>query len=198
MSHRITLPSLLTGLIAVAALAACGTSSSPSSSSSAASSSSSAAGATSAPGSSSAAAAGATSCPSSSTVSSDLGVTVGSPTSDTGRGGLPPGATGVSCAYVTSSEGAVTVSVASGVPSNYLSTAEGVESSALAAAASGLNFSFTPVSGLGSQAVSFSLTLGAVTESGVLAQQGSDVVDVFTEGTSASLSQIETLVKQLL
>jgi hypothetical protein len=99
---------------------------------------------------------------------------------------------------VTSTEGVVIVVVASGVPSNYFSTEEGAESSALAAAASGLNFSFTPISGLGSEAASYSFTYSGISESGVIAQQGSDVVAVLTSLLTASVSSEENLVRSLL
>jgi hypothetical protein len=92
----------------------------------------------------------------------------------------------------------VIIIVASGVPSGYLSTAEGAEQSALASEASGLNFSFTPVSGLGSQAASYSYTADGISASGVIAEQGSDVVGVFTSLLTTSVSSEESLVRALL
>ncbi len=195
MSHRIALPSVLTGLIAVVALAACGTSSSTSSSS-AASSSSSAAGATSAPASSSAAAASAGQCPSASTVGSALGVTAAAPTAIDELGSLPSGASGYGCTYLVG-ESVIIVVKATGVPSNYFSTEESSEQQTDSAA--GLNINFTPISGVGSEAASYTYSADGITATGVIAQQGNTVAGVFTSMLSgATVSQCENLVKQLI
>jgi hypothetical protein len=200
MSHRITLPSLLTGLIAVATLAACGTSStSPGSTSN---------GATVAPGSTAPTSAPATSastistgsCPSASTVGGALGVTLPAPTVVTPGAGatpLPVGAAGIACSYVVASPTVVVIVVlGSGLPSSFLSTEEQKEVASLQAANFSINF--TPVSGVGDQAATYMYTANGLTVEGVLAGQGGNFAGVFTEGTSASLSQIESLVKQLL
>ncbi|MGO8687328.1 MAG: hypothetical protein ACLQT7_09160 [Candidatus Dormibacteria bacterium] len=187
MSHRITLPSLLAGAIAVVALAACGTSSAPSSSSSG---SSPASGSSGSGGSISA-----SSCPSASTVGSALGATVGSPTTvNEATGDLPSGATGIGCSYISGST-VVVVVLASGVPSSYFSTEEQAQEADLG---SGLNISYTPISGLGDQAASYSYSAEGLTASGVIALKGSNVVGVFTDGLSTSVSSEESLVRSLL
>jgi hypothetical protein len=195
MSHRITLPSLLTGLIAVAALAACGTSSSTSSSS-AASSSSSAATAAPAAGSSSAAAVSAGSCPSASTVGGALGVTAGAPTTIDESSSLPSGASGYGCEYLVGTSVVIVVK-ATNVPSNYFSTEESAQQATDSQA--GLAITFQPVSGVGSEAASYTYSAGGLTATGVIAQQGSTVAGVFTSMlTGATVGQCENLVKQLL
>jgi hypothetical protein len=208
MSHRITLPSLLTGLFAVAALAACGTSATTSSSSGSSSTSSSSAAAatgmtapTSAPATS-AAAISTGACPSASTVGGALGVTLPAPTvvpPVAGATPLPGGAAGIACSYSAATASppvVVIIALASGLPSGYLSTEEQKEVASLQAA--NINLNFTPLSGLGDEAATYQYTANGLTVEGVLAGQGGNFAGVFTEGTSASLSQIESLVKQLL
>ncbi len=194
MSQRVTLPSLFAGLIAIAALSACGSSSTTSSGSS---SSSAAAGSSSAPGSSSAAAAaGATSCPSASTVGGALGQTVAAPTTIDELGDLPSGATGFGCEYLVGTSVVIVVG-ANGVPSSFFSTEETTEQQSDSAA--GLNINFTPISGLGSQAASYTYSIDGATASGVIAQSGSTVAGVFTSMLSGvTISQEENLVKDLL
>jgi len=194
MSQRVTLPSLFAGLIAIAALSACGSSSTTSSGSS---SSSAAAGSSSAPGSSSAAAAaGATSCPSASTVGGALGQTVAAPTTIDESGDLPSGATGFGCEYLVGTSVVIVVG-ANGVPSSFFSTEETTEQQSDSAA--GLNINFTPISGLGSQAASYTYSIDGATASGVIAQSGSTVAGVFTSMLSGvTISQEENLVKDLL
>ena len=194
MSQQVTLPSLFAGLIAIAALSACGSSSTTSSGSS---SSSAAAGSSSAPGSSSAAAAaGATSCPSASTVGGALGQTVAAPTTIDESGDLPSGATGFGCEYLVGTSVVIVVG-ANGVPSSFFSTEETTEQQSNSAA--GLNINFTPISGLGSQAASYTYSIDGATASGVIAQSGSTVAGVFTSMLSGvTISQEENLVKDLL
>jgi len=203
MSHRITLTSLLAGLVAVLALAACGSSSSPT----AASTSS---GATAAPGSTAPTSAPATSaasintgsCPSASSVGSALGVTLPAPTVITPGASatpLPGGAAGIACSYISASATSsvvVIIALASGLPAGYLSTEEQKQVASLQAADISINF--TPISGLGDEAATYQYTANGVTVEGVLAGQSGNFAGVFTEGTSASLSQIESLVKSLL
>jgi hypothetical protein len=206
MSHRITLPSLLTGLIAVAALAACGSSSTTSSSSGTSSSSAATAAGSTAPTSApatSAAAISTGSCPSASTVGGALGVTLPTPTVVTPGAGatpLPGGAAGIACSYISAASATssvvVIIALASGLPSSYFSTEEQKQVASLQAA--NLSINFTPVSGVGDEAASYQYTANGATVEGVLAGQGGNFAGVFTEGTSASLSQIESLVKQLL
>lgn len=58
---------------------------------------------------------------------------------------------------------------------------------------------YKSVSGVGDQARSFSQPLNAGKDNeGVVATKGSNLVDITATGTSASLSQIEALVSQLL
>ena len=58
---------------------------------------------------------------------------------------------------------------------------------------------FTSVSGLGDQARSFSQSLGGGKDNeGVVATKGSSLVAIIATATPASLSQIESLVSQLL
>ena len=181
-------------MIAIAALSACGSSSTTSSGSS---SSSAAAGSSSAPGSSSAAAAaGATSCPSASTVGGALGQTVAAPTTIDESGDLPSGATGFGCEYLVGTSVVIVVG-ANGVPSSFFSTEETTEQQSDSAA--GLNINFTPISGLGSQAASYTYSIDGATASGVIAQSGSTVAGVFTSMLSGvTISQEENLVKDLL
>jgi hypothetical protein len=90
----------------------------------------------------------------------------------------------------------VIIALASGLPSSYFSTEEQKQVASLQAA--NLSINFTPVSGVGDEAASYQYTANGATVEGVLAGQGGNFAGVFTEGTSASLSQIESLVKQLL
>jgi hypothetical protein len=201
MSHRITLPSLLTGLVAVAALAACGTSSTaPGSTSSGATVAPGSTAPTSAPATSAASTISTGSCPSASTVGGALGATLPAPTVVTPGAGatpLPSGAAGIACSYISVSPTVVVIVVqASGLPSSFFSTEEQKQVASLQA--NNLNINFTPVSGVGDQAATYLYTANGRTVEGVLAAQGGNFAGVFTEGTPASLSQIESLVKQLL
>jgi hypothetical protein len=90
----------------------------------------------------------------------------------------------------------VIIALASGLPSSYLSTEEQKQVQSLQQADISINF--TPISGLGDEAATYQYSANGATVEGVLAGQGGNFVGVFTEGTSASLSTIESLVKQLL
>ena len=91
----------------------------------------------------------------------------------------------------------VIVEVANGVPSSFFSTEEASEKTSDSAA--GLNINFAPISGVGSEAASYTYSIDGVSASGVIAQQGSTVAGVFTSMlTSVTLSQEENLVKDLL
>jgi hypothetical protein len=58
---------------------------------------------------------------------------------------------------------------------------------------------FTSVSGVGDQAVTYDYTFsGSFTAEGVLATKGSNFVAISATRTPATLSQVETLVNQLL
>lgn len=86
---------------------------------------------------------------------------------------------------------------ANGVPSSFFSTEETTEQQSDSAA--GLNINFTPISGLGSQAASYTYSIDGATASGVIAQSGSTVAGVFTSMLSGvTISQEENLVKDLL
>ena len=88
---------------------------------------------------------------------------------------------------------------ATNVPSDYFSTEESSEQATDSQA--GLSINFTPLSGVGSEAASYSYSADGVTASGVIAQSGSTVAGVFTSGTTGavgSVNQEENLVKQLL
>jgi len=201
MSHRITVPGLLAGLIAVAALAGCGSTSAPSSSSSAPG------GATATPATSTSAptlaAINASACPSASTIGGALGVTLPNPTvvaPVASASALPTGATGIACEYIpttnTTSPVVVIVALGAGVPTGWFTTQE--QEQIASEQRAGLTINFTPLSGVGDEAATYQYTANGATVEGVLAVQGGNFVGVFTDGTSASLSQIESLVKSLL
>ncbi len=197
MSHRITIPSLLVGLIAVAAVAAaagCGSTSAPSSSSSAPG------GATATP-TSAGTAINASACPSASTIGGALGATLPNPTvvaPGASASALPSGAVGIACEYITASTSPVVVIVAlgAGVPTSWFNTQEQEQVASLQQ--TGLSINYTPLSGLGDEAATYQYTANGENVAGVLAIQGGNFAGVFTDGTSASLSQIESLVKSLL
>ena len=165
-------------------LAACGGSSTPSGTS---------APATAAPTPTAAAiatTAAASTCPSGGTVGSALGTTLPDPTgitSPSGNSPLPPGATDINCDYHTTSENVI-ISILTGIPSSYISkfSAE-------------FPVAFTPVSGVGDVARSFSQALGSgENNEGLVAVKGSTVVALVATATPATLSQIEALVNSLL
>jgi hypothetical protein len=200
MSHRITVPSLLAGLIAIAALAGCGSTSAPSSSSSAPGGATAASGATATPAPA-VVTINASACPSASTIGAALGATLPNPTAiapGASASALPAGATGIACSYISDSTSPVVVIVAlgAGVPTSWFTTQEQEQVANLQAAH--LSINFTPLSGLGDQAATYQYTANGETVEGVLAIQGGNFAGVFTDGTSASLSQIESLVKSLL
>jgi hypothetical protein len=90
----------------------------------------------------------------------------------------------------------VIIALASGLPSSYLSTEEQKQVASLQGI--GVSVNFAPISGVGDEAASYQYSAAGLIVEGVLAGQGGNFVGVFTEGTSASLSQIVSLVKQLL
>jgi hypothetical protein len=51
---------------------------------------------------------------------------------------------------------------------------------------------------VGDEAVSYSYPVGTGTDRGVIARKGSNLAGVFVVGPAVSLSQIESLVNQLL
>ena len=140
---------------------------------------------------------GATSCPSASTVGGDLGVTAAAPTTIDDSGNLPSGATGFGCEYLVGSSVVIVIG-AHGVPTSFFSTEETTEQQS--SAASGVNINFAPLSGVGSQAASYTYSIDGYSASGVIAQSGSTVAGVFTSMVSGvTLSGEENLlVKGLL
>jgi hypothetical protein len=90
----------------------------------------------------------------------------------------------------------VIIALASGLPSGYLSTEEQKQVASLQA--ENISVNFAPLSGLGDEAATYQYSAAGLTVEGVLAGQGGNFAGVFTDGTSASLSQIESLVRQLL
>jgi hypothetical protein len=90
----------------------------------------------------------------------------------------------------------VIIALASGLPSSYFATEEQKEVASLQGI--GVSINFTPISGLGDEADTYQYSAAGLNVEGVLAGQGGNFAGVFTDGTSASLSQIEGLVRQLL
>ena len=134
------------------------------------------------------------SCPLSSSVSQVLGETVSTPnTNTTSSLPLPSGASGIRCLYPGSVHVPVMITLAENVPAADFSAVQMV----MAGADTGQTISqFTPVAGVGDQAVTYSLA--SETATGVIAIKGTDVVDVTTLFVAVPLSQIESLVTQLL
>jgi hypothetical protein len=131
-------------------------------------------------------------CPTAAQVGAALGMTLPPPRSVSGGGGLPAGVTGVVCDYRSASS-EVLVEVFANVDPSYV---QHDEQSIQARSAS---VRFTPVTGLGDQAVSYSYSLGSGADAeGVLATKGSNFVGVYATRTPASLTQIEHLVSELL
>ncbi|MGD0833455.1 MAG: hypothetical protein ABSA40_03385 [Candidatus Dormibacteria bacterium] len=203
MSRRTTLPTLLAGSLAAALLAACGSSSTTPSSGSSAPGGGTATPASTAPtptpATNSAIATG--SCPSASTVGSALGTTLPAPTVVTPAAGatpVPSGESGIACSYISESATPVVVIVAlaSGVPSGFITQEEQKQLTSLQGI--GVTVSFAPLSGVGDEAATYQYSAAGLTVEGVVAGQGSNFVGIFTEGTPATLAQIENLVKQLL
>jgi hypothetical protein len=174
----------LAAFFAVTALAACGGSGTSSPAAVAPTPS-----ATAAPPSTSAAAAGTPGCPTAATVWSALGITLPAPVVVHGGGGtpLPAGAAGVACEYRSQSLNVI------------IELIRNVSPSYIAQFSSKFPVTFTSVSGVGDQARSFSVSLGGAKDNeGVVATKGSTLVDIVATATPASLSQLESLVRQLL
>ena len=176
----------LTTLAFAATLAACG-SATPSPTTSAPGATPTAAAPTSAVATPTASAASAV-CPTGATVGSALGTTLPNATGVGGGGGqLPAGVAGVVCNYHTASENViieVLLNINPSIISNFTKNFPGGVKS---------------VSGLGDQATSFYVTLGAGKDNeGVVATKGSTLVSIGATATPASLSQIEALVNSLL
>ena len=133
--------------------------------------------------------AAAPSCPSGGTVGSALGTTLPDPTGVTSPGSttLPSGATDINCEYHTTTENVI-ISILTGIPASYISKFSDQ-----------FPVTFTPVSGVGDEARSFTEALGGgKNNEGLVAAKGSTVVALVATATPATLSQIESLVNSLL
>jgi hypothetical protein len=175
----------LAAFLAATALAACGASGTSSPAAVATTTPS----ATAAPLSTSAAASGTPGCPTAATVGSALGITLPPPVIVHGGGGtpLPAGATGVACEYRGQSLNVI------------IELIRNISPSYIAQFSTKFPVTFTSVSGVGDQARSFSVSLGGAKDNeGVVATKGSTLVDIVATATPASLSQLESLVRQLL
>jgi hypothetical protein len=135
-----------------------------------------------------AAAAGTPGCPTAGTVGSALGITLGAPVVVHGGGTpLPAGATGVACDYTGQSLNVI------------IELIRNISPSYIAQFSTKFPAAFTSVPGVGDQARSFSVPLGAGKDNeGVVATKGSSLVSIVATATPASLSQLESLVSQLL
>ncbi len=175
-------------LLCSVAVAACGSATSSSSSSSGAagtatvSAPASTATATPASGTST------VSCPSASAVGAALGITVPAPTV------YGASAAGVSCNYLSGSADVI-LSIVHGIPTGYLAEAEAT----MQASSASLGLGFTPLSGVGDQAYTYSYTVTASeTALGIMAVKGTTYVGIACTGTTTSLSKVETYASQLL
>jgi hypothetical protein len=132
---------------------------------------------------------GALGCPTAATVGSALGITLPAPAVVHGGGGtpLPAGATGVACEYRGQSQNVI------------IELIRNISPSYITRFSTRFPVRFTNVSGLGDQARSFSTPLGGGKDNeGVVATKGSTLVGIVATATPASLSQLESLVRQLL
>ncbi len=175
-------------LLCSVAVAACGSATSSSSSSSGAagtatvSAPASTATATPASGTST------VSCPSASAVGAALGITVPAPTV------YGASAAGVSCNYLSGSADVI-LSIVHGIPTGYLAEAEAT----MQASSASLGLGFTPLSGVGDQAYTYSYTVTASeTALGIMAVKGTTYVGIACTGTTTSLSKVEAYASQLL
>lgn len=174
----------LAALFAATALAGCGGSGTSSPAAGAATSS-----ATAAPAPASAAAPQTLGCPAAATVGSALGITLPAPVLVHGGGGtqLPAGATGVACDYRGQSFNVI------------IELIRNISPSYIAQFSARFPVTFASVPGVGDQARSFSVSLGGGKDNeGVVATKGSSLVEIVATATPASLSQLESLVSQLL
>jgi len=131
------------------------------------------------------------SCPTAAEVGAALGLTVPAPTT------IGTSASGISCNYLSLSAPVldVEISIVHDIPTAYLGTAE----ASMQASAATVGFAFTPVSGVGDQAYSYSYSLGSSeTALGILAVKGTTFVGIACTRTTATLTQVEAYVNQLL
>ena len=128
------------------------------------------------------------SCPSASAVGAALGITVPAPTV------YGASAAGVSCNYLSGSADVI-LSIVHGIPTGYLAEAEAT----MQASSASLGLGFTPLSGVGDQAYTYSYTVTASeTALGIMAVKGTTYVGIACTGTTTSLSKVETYASQLL
>jgi hypothetical protein len=104
----------------------------------------------------------------------------------------------VACNYLNDTSGAVldvVVSIVNGIPTSYLSGAE----ASMQAAATTTGFAFTPVSGVGTEAFSYSYTVSSSeTVLGIIAVKGTTFVGLACTGTTTTLAKVEAYANQLL
>ncbi|MGD0372634.1 MAG: hypothetical protein ABSC16_13165 [Candidatus Dormibacteria bacterium] len=195
------MPMLVAGLMAAAAVTACGSSSSSPSSSSAPATATATPAATPTP-TPTAAIIDTASCPAPSAVNSALGTDFTTSTTVSSAklvATLPSGAGHIACAYTSGSAGVILI-LLNNMPAS-LFTSEEQDVMALLSDR-GFNVSgvtTTPVSGLGDEAVSFtspSVLYGSAV--GVDVQQGTNRVVAFEAEATPSLSAVESLATQLL
>jgi len=182
-------------LLPVAALAIAGCGSSTSSSSAPSSGSPSSTPPPASSSSSSTSALDISSCPTASTVGSAFGgAALPAPTGVAGfTAALPVGASGIGCSYLSSSHDVI-INLINDFPSSAFGAAELTVDTLV-----GRTLAFSPVSGLGTEAVSYTWTSPTYGPAvGVIVQDGTDHVSVYAAGLSASLSQVESLASQLL
>ncbi len=128
------------------------------------------------------------SCPSASAVGAALGITVPAPTV------YGASAAGVSCNYLSGSADVI-LSIVHGIPTGYLAEAEAT----MQASSASLGLGFTPLSGVGDQAYTYSYTVTASeTALGIMAVKGTTYVGIACTGTTTSLSKVEAYASQLL
>lgn len=127
-------------------------------------------------------------CPTAAKVDAALGVTLPKPTGVAGgSGGLPAGATGVTCEYH-----ATAYNVLIELISNF-------DPSMITLYSNRFPVAFTNVAGVGDQARAFKQSLnGGKVNEGVVATKGRNLVLIIATATPATLAQVESLVNQLL
>jgi len=186
-------PAVLLSAMALAT-AACGSSGTPSAGTSQPPTSSSAS--TPAPaGTSSSPVLDVTGCPSASTVGSAFGgADLPAPTTVSGfSSALPAGATGIGCSYLSSNHDVI-INLIDGYPASDFSASEGAVDSNV-----GHTLAFSPISGLGTEAVSYTWTSPIYGPAvGVIVQDGTSHVSVYAAGLSATVAQVTGLASQLL
>ena len=131
-------------------------------------------------------------CPAAPIVDAALGVTVAPPVNVTGgspSATFPPGALVIVCEYVGVGEGQnVVIGLLDNMPASTIDTYS-----------NRFPVPFSAVPGLGDDARAWRQTLSSgVTNEGVVAVSGSNLVNITATGTPATLAQVEALVRSLL